>query len=499
MASQSNALYDQHHHAEDTKEQPEGRLMLLSWITRWTKNPVTFRKGRACARPRLEVLEDRLVPATFTVETKFDNGSNIAPLDKSLRWAILGVDSSTDAQNTINFNLGNGAQRVTPIKPLPPITRNVTIDGSTVVGQSIVLSGELLVDPTPGLRFDKDTNPDYNANGSKILGVTITKFPGDGVLLNNVSSVQIGSGTKSVYIYSNKGDGVMIENTSQGNSIIGAVIGTDATSTKGLGNQGFGIRTRGNSTTIGGPNAADHNVLVDNVWGGIRIYSNNNNVIGNYIGMDKNGNMAFRQGDYGVDIELGTGNHIGTPAGTKPITSPANVISGFAKAGIFLGGSDTTANFVQGNFVGTNLDGTVSAPTPNAEGVIIDRGAYANYIGGVAVGAGNVIAASAKDGIHVIDNAHDNKIVGNIVGYAKNGTTALPNGENAIEFDDTTKDNLIQTNTIKIKTGKEGIKNPRGSSNKVFDDNSIAGLGFGIDDGTTDGVPPSELLAALAA
>ena len=62
--------------------------------------------GRCC--PRLELLEDRLAPATITVTTAVDNGDNNNPLLGSLRQAILSSNGSVGVMDTIAFNIPGG-------------------------------------------------------------------------------------------------------------------------------------------------------------------------------------------------------------------------------------------------------------------------------------------------------------------------------------------------------------------------------------------------------
>src|SRR5262245_56486754 len=68
-------------------------------LTSWLGNPK--RRPTALYRPRLEVLEDRSVPATFTVTTPFDavdGGDDLL----SLREAVLEANSAAGA-DTIDF------------------------------------------------------------------------------------------------------------------------------------------------------------------------------------------------------------------------------------------------------------------------------------------------------------------------------------------------------------------------------------------------------------
>jgi hypothetical protein len=84
------------------------------------------------ARPRVEQLEGRLVPAVYTVNALTDTGAG-AGLAGDLRYCITQSNSNA-GPNTIQFNVpGSGVQTIavgsTTGQPLPVITTPVTIDG----------------------------------------------------------------------------------------------------------------------------------------------------------------------------------------------------------------------------------------------------------------------------------------------------------------------------------------------------------------------------------
>src|SRR5260370_35356125 len=78
-----------------------------------------------CPPLRLEALEDRTAPATFTVMNTNDSG------DGSLRQAILDANA-TDETNTITFHIGSGGvQTLHPPPALPTVTNPGPIHGPT--------------------------------------------------------------------------------------------------------------------------------------------------------------------------------------------------------------------------------------------------------------------------------------------------------------------------------------------------------------------------------
>ncbi len=89
------------------------------------KNTVSRQRSRPAFLPRLESLEARLTPTTYTVSSLADTGAG------SLRAAITSVDSDT-SPDEINFSAAGVIQLTSGA--LPPITNTVKIDGTTAPG-----------------------------------------------------------------------------------------------------------------------------------------------------------------------------------------------------------------------------------------------------------------------------------------------------------------------------------------------------------------------------
>ena len=95
--------------------------------------------------------------------------------------------------------------------------------------------------------------------------------------------------------------------------------------------------------------------------------------------------------------------------------------------------NDTTDNLVEGDYIGTDVTGTVAIPNTGA-GVEIDSGASGNTIGGITsspgTGAGNVISGNATG---VSDSGGgDDVFEGNLIGLQAGGLAALPNTSGGI-------------------------------------------------------------------
>ena len=93
--------------------------------------------------------------------------------------------------------------------------------------------------------------------------------------------------------------------------------------------------------------------------------------------------------DDGVALFNGaTDNTIG---GT--VTGAGNVLSGNDRFGVYLNGSGTSGNVVQGNLIGVNTAGSVLGNT--FDGVAVSNGAADNTLGGTASGAATPLPATA--------------------------------------------------------------------------------------------------------
>jgi parallel beta-helix repeat protein len=88
-----------------------------------------------------------------------------------------------------------------------------------------------------------------------------------------------------------------------------------------------------------------------------------------------------------------------------------NVISGNDGGGVSLW-NDVTGNLVQGNFIGTDITGTVDLGN-GWNGVGIADASY-NIIGGTTSGAGNIISGNDMTGVHITES-NGNLVQGNSI------------------------------------------------------------------------------------
>ena len=216
-----------------------------------------------------------------------------------------------------------------------------------------------------------------------------------------------------------------------GNLVEGNYVGTDITGTTALGNVGTGVYVSTASNTIGGSVAGAGNVLSGNDRSGLalEVGANANVVEGNFIGTNAAGTAALANVLGGILVNGGASNTIGGSTGaigTLGIAAFAgNLISGNTGDGVEITTATATGNVVEGDYIGTDVTGTVAIAN-GTNGVQIDTSASGNTIGGTTAGARNVISGNAYAGVE-INAANDNLVEGNFIGTDTTGTVSIAN------------------------------------------------------------------------
>jgi titin len=377
-------------------------------------------------RPRLESLEDRLAPATFTVTTAADNGDDLRPTAGSLRQQVLRANANPGV-DTIQFRIGSGgAQAIQVPTTLPALVGPVVFDG--INWDAVAGHAQAPVELT-GLHAGRQVAGDalhLLGGSSTVKGMIINGFTGaavhlDGAGNNVVTGCYLGT-DRSGTAARPTGNGVLIDN-SPGNTIglgvlgggnvisgntVGVLIwgaqatgnkvqrnriGTTANGTAALPN-GTGILIEGSpGNLIGGTSAGYRNIISGNAED-VQIYDRNgsaagNKVWGNYIGTDASGTRVLGDSLAGV-VTDSPGTIIG---GTSP--GCRNVISGHV-VGVEIT-SGAAGSVVEGNYIGTDASGQVALG--NSTGVLV-AGAPGVLIGGTAASAGNLISGNT-DGVYL--------------------------------------------------------------------------------------------------
>ncbi len=267
--------------------------------------------------------------------------------------------------------------------------------------------------------------------------------------LGNYEGVRVGAYTAHNFIQHNvisaNTHGVILEGPGEGQNYVYAnEIGTDVTGTLAIGNL-IGVLIDGNLVAPEKVRQAAENEVVNNLisgnnWDGIHIDgvgAVNNLIAANRIGTDDLGDAALLNGGFGVIVEDGaSGNTIGGTDG-----SLRNIISANARAGVWLTGSGTSGNVVEGDYIGLAADGKTALGNGN-QGVLIDGGASRNTIGGTAAGAGVVISANSWEGV-VLSNASNNLFAGDDIGTDKDGLLDRGNGSSGVVMNNGSSGNTI--------------------------------------------------------
>ncbi|MBA2270248.1 MAG: hypothetical protein H0W20_06590 [Chthoniobacterales bacterium] len=156
--------------------------------------------------------------------------------------------------------------------------------------------------------------------------------------------------------------------------------------------------------------------------------SGNNRIEGCFIGTDAAGTAPLGN-RVGVAVN-GPGNIIGgtTPAARNVISASSNPFGDFNSHGISITGG--SGNLVQGNFIGTDKNGTAILPN-NGAGVALSSTATTTTIGGTSSAARNIISGN-NQGISVSSSGAT--VQGNIIGLDVNGTVRLPNSASGVSL-----------------------------------------------------------------
>jgi hypothetical protein len=316
--------------------------------------------------------------------------------------AVDGCAAGTVLPDTISFDdpAMSGATVIQPTGGFPTITSLVTIDGTTdpdYVGPDPVVE----IDGTSaGVATAFLLSGGIGAAGSVVEGLVINNF-GNAIELVNAFGVEI------------RGNFLGLEPDGM----------TAAPNVKAMQING------GSGAVIGGPSAADRNLIAGNSQEGIRVTGGapeSLSIANNYIGIAKDGSTARSNG-----AAAHAGIWITGSAPNLEITD--NVISGNLGHGVQLqtGITAAPAMTIAGNRIGTNAAGDAAVGN-GLDGIRVTN-ANTLTIGGTTPAQRNVISGNGEDGIHLAANASNTTILGNYIGLDDVGTGVLGNGMNGVE------------------------------------------------------------------
>jgi parallel beta-helix repeat protein len=200
---------------------------------------------------------------------------------------------------------------------------------------------------------------------------------------------------------------------------------------------GVGLSVDGQKNQIGGLGAGANEFVTCQI--GMIISGDSNEVICNYIGLDKNNNLMGNQ--FGIMI-VGNNNQIGR---TSLLYS--NKVCGNYVAGIQM--AVGSFNNIQANYIGTTTDGL--SGYGNTQGILLTGSSY-NTIGGTDNLLGNIISGNTQHGIYITgpsttELSENNEIMSNNIGLSPLQVAAVPNG-NGIVLTDGSINNHVNGNII---------------------------------------------------
>ena len=404
--------------------------------------------------------------ATFVVISADDGDATCDDTHCSLREAIKAANLNAGS-DAISFAIpGSGVRTILPATALPIITGPVVINGYTQPGASpnTLADGDnaVLLIELDGIQVGGTDNGLFlTGGGSTVRGLVINHFGGDGIRLGGAGNNTIagnflgtipsglGDGANDDgivvddcsgntiggvapadrnLISGNADDGVDIRGPlATGNVVVGNFIGTTVAGSASLGNADEGLQIRSSSNTIGGTAPGARNVISGNAHDGIHLQgadASGNVVVGNLFGLDPTGTADVANLLDGIFLDGASSNTIG---GTS--AAARNVISRNLGNGITI--QDGSSNVIQGNFIGTDVTGTLDKGN-HAHGIAVVQ-ASGTKIGGSSFGARNVISANALNGV-LIASGTGTIVEGNLIGTDANGEIRVPNFQNGVEI-----------------------------------------------------------------
>lgn len=385
---------------------------------------------------RIQRLEGKSVSGSTKV---FGNLFKFVALDTTPVEPVVGINV-VDAQDTL---IGNGQQATT----------NFFCDcENTAIG--VQKEAVRTVIDLNYIGFDNLGGSCSNYEGIRLAG------DGTSVRRNIISNNEIGVAVNRIEPV----DPAPTDNTIADNRIGLGINGT------GFSPNNTGILIEGEENTLTG------NLVSGNSIAGIDVRGDRNTISQNRVGTNATGNAAIA--NLAGIIVSGSGNSI-----------LGNTVSGNT-VGItispFQDDTIPTGNKIKGNFIGTNSTG--NSPVPNTLDGILISNSRTTLIGGLGPDIPtdrNIISGNGRHGIALSDGATQNRISGNYIGVATDGTTSLGNIGNGIRVGDSV------SNTT--------IGGPEENSGNTIGYNGVNGIALANDAGNNNLIDPNRIFGNVLA
>jgi uncharacterized repeat protein (TIGR01451 family) len=363
---------------------------------------------------------------TYTVNSTADTiaADGVITLREAITAAVTNAPAGdapagSPGLDTIDFDIpGAGPHTITLTSSLPLITDPVLIDGLSQPGAVSGANPVLQIEITAPSLFVVLKIAGAAASGSTIRGLVVNGYQAFGIQIFESSNNTITTN----YIELNPAGTAIAGPPAPGG--IGIIVGGNSAPTSG--------------NVIGGSAPGLGNVIAVNGQGfvGIEMGGNgpvdNNAIRGNFVGTDKTGTIAL--GDTsgsGIILAGATQTIIGganaSPGGS--CSGDCNLLSG-SGSGITIVGNATDTTTISGNYLGTDVTGTVALPNSSSDIQISDGGGAITgtiMIGGATPATRNLVASSPT-GIQDSSAGAHITIQGNYIGTDRSGSQALANG-----------------------------------------------------------------------
>lgn len=367
---------------------------MLFFRTKQQKRRRATPSPRPSVQPRLESLEDRLAPATFSVVNTNDNGAG------SLRQAIIDANNNAGLDDVVFDSSIRGA--INLATALPNLAEDVNILGN---GADIATISRSQAAGTPDFGIFH-VNPNVTVN---IRNVTITNgkaAAGGGIFNEGTLTIEhvVVAGNFATQTGGGISNGTFPPTSTPILNVISSSIVGNANLAGGFG--AGGINSEAGAINVINSTISNNQAITSNSAGGIGIYGGTALIQHSTI----SGNTASNQSGGGIDAFGGQVVIFNTIVAGNSGGGNADVEGDFTSTGHNLIGKLDTAT----GFGNSDLTGTIASPLDAKLGALQDNGGptptHALLAGSPAIDAGDNTNPSPNDqrgGLRIANNTID--------------------------------------------------------------------------------------------